>query len=390
LAEKKNLGVHTELVSDGLVSLMKNGVINNSHKILNKGKSIASFCMGKRSTYEFIHDNPSIEMKRIDYTNDPMVIARNDNMTAINSALQIDLTGQASAESIGKTFYSGIGGQADFMRGAVLAKGGKAILTLQATAENGNVTRIVPFLSEGGGVTLNRGDIHYVVTEYGIAYLHGKSIRERVMQLISIAHPKFRGDLIKQAKTHNLIYKDQAFIPGKKGEYPEHLEAWKTTKKGLEILIRPVKISDEPLLKEFFYDLSDQSLYRRFMSVRQDIPHSRLQEFCIVDFTQEMVIVAIIKKGVVEQIVGVAQYGIDKVSHTAEAAFVVKDDYQNRGIGTALLTRLTYLAKSSGLLGFTAEVLFENRGMYRLFKKMFPNLERNLINGVYELRMPFQ
>ncbi|MFX0171369.1 MAG: GNAT family N-acetyltransferase [Candidatus Hodarchaeota archaeon] len=389
LNEKNNLGVHTELVSDGLVSLMKKGVINNSHKILNKGKSIASFCMGKRSTYEFIHDNPSIELKRIDYTNDPLVIAQNDNMTAINSALQIDLTGQATAESIGKTFYSGIGGQADFMRGAILAKGGKTILTLQSTAENGNVTRIVPFLSEGGGVTLNRGDVHYVVTEYGIAYLHGKSIRERVMQLISIAHPKFRGDLIKQAKTHNLIYKDQAFIPGKKGEYPEHLETWKTTKKGLEILIRPVKISDEPLLKEFFYDLSDQSLYQRFMSVRQDIPHSRLQEFCIVDFTQEMVIVAIIKKGVVEQVVGVAQYGIDKVSHTAEAAFVVKDDYQNRGIGTALLTRLTYLAKSSGLLGFTADVLFENRGMHQLFKKMFPNLERNLINGVYELRMPF-
>lgn len=390
LTERKNLGVHTELVSDGLVNLMKKGVINNSKKVLNKGKSIASFCMGKRETYEFIHDNPSIEMRRIDYTNDPMVIARNDNMTAINSALQIDLTGQATAESIGKTFYSGIGGQADFMRGAVLAKGGKTILTLQSTAENGNVSRVVPFLSEGGGVTLNRGDIRYVVTEYGIAYLHGKNIRERVMQLISIAHPKFRPVLIKQAKALNLIYKDQAFVPGKKGEYPEHLEFWRTTKKGLEILIRPVKISDEPLLKEFFYDLSDQSLYRRFISVRKDIPHSRLQEFCIVDFTREMVIVAVLKKGVVEKVVGVAQYGIDQVSHTAEAAFVVKDDYQNQGIGIALITRLTFLAKSAGLLGFTAEVLFENKGMLHLFRKIFPNLERNLMDGVYELRMPFE
>ncbi|MFX0181799.1 MAG: GNAT family N-acetyltransferase [Candidatus Hodarchaeota archaeon] len=390
LTERKNLGVHTELVSDGLVSLMKKGVINNSKKVLNKGKSIASFCMGKNDTYEFIHDNPSIELRRIDYTNDPMVIARNNNMTAINSALQIDLTGQATAESIGKIFYSGIGGQADFMRGAVLAKGGKTILTLQSTAENGNVSRIVPFLSEGGGVTLNRGDIRYVVTEYGIAYLHGKNIRERAMQLISIAHPKFRPALIKQAKTLNLIYKDQAFVPGKKGEYPEHLEVWRTTRKGLEILIRPVKISDEPLLKECFYDLSDQSLYRRFISVRKDIPHSRLQEFCIVDFTREMVIVAVLKKGVVEKIIGVAQYGIDQVSHTAEAAFVVRDDYHNQGIGTALVTRLTFLAKSAGLLGFTAEVLFENKGMLHLFKKIFPNLERNLIDGVYELRIPFE
>ncbi|MHA2248443.1 MAG: acetyl-CoA hydrolase/transferase family protein, partial [Candidatus Hodarchaeales archaeon] len=291
LSEKKDLGVHTELISDGLVDLMKNGVINNSRKSINPDKSVASFCMASNQTYEFIHDNPSIEFKRIEYTNNPLVIAKHDNMTAINSALQVDLTGQASAESIGKTFYSGIGGQADFMRGAVLAKGGKTILTLQSTAENGAISRIVPFLSEGAGVTLNRGDIHYLVTEFGIAYLHGKNIRERVMQLISITHPKFRPWLIKEAKKANLIYKDQAFIPGKKGEYPEHLEVWRTTKKGHEVLLRAVKISDEPLLKDFFYDLSDQSLYRRFMSVRKHIPHSRLQDFCIIDFSNEMVIV---------------------------------------------------------------------------------------------------
>ncbi|MHA1214749.1 MAG: GNAT family N-acetyltransferase [Candidatus Hodarchaeales archaeon] len=390
LSEKHDLGVHTELIGDGLVNLMKEGVITNTKKSLNRGKSVASFCMGSKDTYQFIHDNPSIEFKVIDYTNNPLVIARHDNMTAINSALQIDLTGQASAESIGKTFYSGIGGQADFMRGAVLAKGGKTILTIQSTAENGTVSRIVPFLSEGAGVTLNRGDIHYVVTEYGIAYLHGKNIRERTMQLISIAHPRFRPWLIKKAKEFNLIFKDQAFIPGKRGEYPEHLETWRTTKKGLEILLRPVKISDEPLLKDFFYDLSDQSLYRRFMSVRKDIPHQRLQEFCIIDFTKEMVIVAVIKHSeVLEEIVGVAQYGIDTNTHTAEAAFVVKDNYQNKGIGTELMSYLTYLAKTSGLLGFTAEVLVENRGMLYLFEKHFPNLEKRISDGVYELRMPF-
>jgi acyl-CoA hydrolase len=144
-------------------------------------------------------------------------------MTAINSALEIDLTGQASAESLGKTFFSGIGGQADFMRGAVLARNGKTILALPSTANNETVSRIVPFLREGAGVTLNRGDIHYVVTEYGIAYLHGKNVRERAMALIAIAHPKFRPWLIQEAKKLNLIYKDQAFIPGKRGEYPEDI-----------------------------------------------------------------------------------------------------------------------------------------------------------------------
>ncbi|MHA1946073.1 MAG: GNAT family N-acetyltransferase [Candidatus Hodarchaeales archaeon] len=390
LTDKKHLGVHTELVSDGLVKLMDHGVIDNSKKTLNIGKSVASFCMGKQSTYDYIHDNPSIEFKRIEYTNNPLVIARNENMTAINSALQIDLTGQASSESIGKVFYSGIGGQADFMRGAILAKGGKSILAVQSTADQGKTSRIVPFLSEGAGVTLNRGDIHYVVTEYGIAYLHGKNIRERAMQLISIAHPRFQSWLIREAKKDNLIYKDQAFIPGKKGEYPEHLETWRTTSRGLEIQLRPAKISDEPLLKDFFYDLSDQSLYRRFMSVRKDIPHSRLQEFAVIDFSQEMVIVAIVNKGPQrEEIVGVGQYGIDKISHTAEAAFAVRDDYHRKGLGTELLKYLTFLAKSVGLLGFTAEVLFENRGMLLLFEKLFPKLDKHLTEGVFELRMAF-
>lgn len=390
LIDKKHLGVHTELVSDGLVKLMEQGVIDNSKKTLNIGKSIASFCMGKQSTYSFIHDNPSIEFKRIEYTNNPLVIAQNDNMTAINSALQLDLTGQASSESIGKTFYSGIGGQADFMRGAILAKGGKSILAIQSTADQGKTSRIVPFLSEGAGVTLNRGDIHYVVTEYGIAYLHGKNIRERAMQLISIAHPRFRSWLIKEAKKDNLIYKDQSYIPGKKGEYPEHLEVWRTTSRGIEVLLRPVKISDEPLLKDFFYDLSDQSLYRRFMSVRKHIPHSRLQEFSVIDFSNEMVIVATIKKSHHgEEIIGVGQYGIDKTSHTAEAAFAVRDDYHRKGLGTELLKYITFLAKSAGLLGFTAEVLFENRGMVVLFEKLFPNLDKHLNEGIFELRMSF-
>jgi len=391
LIEKKHLGAHTELLSDGLVNLMKQGVVDNKRKSLNRGKTIATFCMGYKETYEYLHDNPAIEFRTVDYTNNPLVIARHENMTAINSALEIDLSGQATAESLGKVFYSGIGGQADFMRGSVLAKNGKTILTLQSTAENGTISRIVPFLKEGAGVTLNRGDIHYVVTEYGIAYLHGKNIRERAMELISIAHPKFRPELIRAAKNLNLIYKDQAFILGKRGEYPEELETYRTTKTGLEIFLRPVKISDEPLLKDFFYSLSDQSLYRRFLSMRTDKPHERLQEFVIIDYTKELVILAILHEHKAkEEIIGVGQYAINENTHTAEVAFVVRDDYQNQGIGKELLTYLTQLAMRQGLLGFTAEVLFENQPMLHLFEKMGFDIERRSSAGVYELKLVFR
>ena len=389
-SEKKHLGVHTELFTDGVMELMKKGVIDNSRKSRNRGKTVATFCMGHRKTYEFIHDHPSIEFRNIDYTNSPLIIAQQKNMTAINSALEIDLTGQATAESLGKTFYSGIGGQADFMRGAVLAPGGKSILAIQSTAEWGKVSRIVPFLREGAGVTLIRGDIHYVVTEYGIAYLLGKNIRERAMALISIAHPDFRLWLIEQAKEANLIYRDQAYIPGARGEYPEHLEIYRTTAKGLQLFLRPVKISDEPLLKDFFYSLSDQSFYRRFISFRQDMPHERLQEFVIIDHTKEMFILACIQEGEKEKVVGIGQYFINPKTNLAEVAQATRDDHQGQGIGMELLTYLTYLAKRDGLLGFTAEVLMENRPMLRLFEKMGFDIRRQNEQGVYELTMTFR
>ncbi len=311
-------------------------------------------------------------------------------MVAINSALEIDLTGQASAESLGKVFYSGIGGQADFMRGAVLAPGGRTILALPSTAGNDEYSRIQPLIQEGAGVTLNRGDVHYVVTEYGIAYLHGKNIRERAMELIAIAHPKFRPWLIEEAKKDKLIYKDQAFIPGKAGEYPGELELYRTTKSGMNILLRPVKMSDEPLIKDLFYSLSDKSLYRRFISARQDMPHDRLQEFVIIDYTKAMVILAVTQDGDKELPTGLGQYSINPGTHTAEVAFVVRDDHQDNGIGTELLTYLTLLAKRQGLRGFTAEVLAENRPMLHVFSKMGFETEKELSSGIYELSMSFK
>ena len=346
--------------------------------------------MGKKETYDFIDDNSSVEFRTIDYTNNPLVIAQNKRMTAINSALEVDLTGQATAESIGKVFYSGIGGQADFMRGAVFAQGGKTILALPSTADDGSASRIVPFLKEGAGVTLTRGDIHYVVTEYGIAYLHGKSIRERAMDLITIAHPKFRPWLVEEARRLSLIFKDQAFIGGMKGEYPEELEACRTTRTGLEVLLRPVKISDEPMLKDFFYSLSDESMYQRFISVRRDIPHEILQNFVVIDYSKRMMILAVLGESGKETIAGIGQYSLNRDMHTADIALAVRDQYQNQGLGPELITYLTYLAKNKGLLGFTAEVLVGNEPVFRLFDRMGFEVQKSNELGVYELRLFFK
>ena len=390
LVDKKDLGVHTELLSDGIVNLMKKGVVTNRKKTHNPGKTVASFCMGSRETYDFLDENPAVEFKRIDYTNHPLIIARNHLMTAINSAMEVDLTGQATAESLGGTFYSGIGGQADFMRGAVLAPGGKTILALPSTALNESVSRIVPTLQEGAGVTLNRGDVRYVVTEYGIAYLHGKNIRERAMDLIAIAHPKFRPWLMETARKKALIYKDQVFIPGEKGMYPEELEIYRTTGKGLNLFLRPAKITDESLLKDFFYDLSEASLYKRFFSVRTDMPHKRLQDFVAVDYSKKMEILATIRENEKEIVIGLGQYELNSDMHSAEVALVVRDKFQGQGVGRELLSYLIYLAKRQGLLGFSGDVLLENRAMVRLFEKMGFDTEKRSEEGVYEMRMWFR
>jgi RimJ/RimL family protein N-acetyltransferase len=209
------------------------------------------------------------------------------------------------------------------------------------------------------------------------------------MELISIAHPKFRGELIQTAKKLKLIYKDQAFIPGKAGEYPRELETYRTTKQSLEICLRPVKMTDEPLLKDLFYALSDNSMYRRFISRRKDMPHERLQEFVIIDYSREVGIVATIKQAEKEIIIGLGQYNLNYNTHTAEVAFVVRDDYQNKGVGSELLSYLTLLAKKQGLLGFTAEVLVENRPMYHLFEKMGFFMDKRTEDQVYELKMAF-
>ena len=205
LTEKKALGIHSEMFSDGVVDLVEKGIITNEMKTLHPGKLIAGFVLGTRRLYNFIHNNPSIEFHPQEYVNDPFVIAKNKKMVAINSAIEVDITGQVCSDSIGPKIYSGFGGQLDFIRGAARSEGGKPIIALPSTTKNDKISRIVPQLKPGAGVITGRGDVHYVVTEYGVAQLHGKPIRQRVHELIKIAHPDFREELLKYAKENKYI-----------------------------------------------------------------------------------------------------------------------------------------------------------------------------------------
>jgi acyl-CoA hydrolase len=210
LGDKRDLGIHTEMVSDGVIDLMESGVINGERKTLHRGKAVLSFVLGTRRLFDYIHENPAFEFRLLSYTNDPFVVAQNDRMVAINGALQVDLTGQVCADSIGTRPYSGFGGQIDFIRGAARSKGGVPIIALPSTARGDTVSRIVPVLEPGAGVVTSRADVHYVVTEHGIAYLHGKTLRERAEALIAIADPRFRAELEDFAvRAHYLEHKPE-------------------------------------------------------------------------------------------------------------------------------------------------------------------------------------
>jgi len=205
LKGRRDLGIHTEMVSDGVMEAIEAGIITGAKKTFHPYKVVLTFLLGSKKLYDFVDNNPIFEAHPTDYTNHPFNVSRNDNMIAINSAIEVDITGQVCSDSIGTYIYSGFGGQVDFIRGAAHSKGGKPIIALPSAAKDGELSRIVPFLQKGAGVVTTRADVKYVVTEYGVAYLHGKNLQERTKALINIAHPKFRPDLIKEAKGRNLL-----------------------------------------------------------------------------------------------------------------------------------------------------------------------------------------
>lgn len=385
LGDRHDLGVHTEMFSDGVKKLVERGVITGRAKTLLPGKIVTSFIMGTRDLYEWSHENPLVEMRPSQFTNDPFTIARNDRMIAINSALGVDLTGQVAADTLLGRFFSGIGGQVDFIRGASRSRGGKPIIALPSTAKNGTVSRIRPVFEEGAGVVTSRGDVHYVVTEYGVADLWGKNIRQRALALIEIAHPAFRAELMAAAKGRKYVLVDQA-VPRR--EYPWEEARVEDLRTGEKVLVRPARLSDEEPLRDLFYRLTDESTYQRFLGYKRFHPHDEMQKLVDLDYQANMAFVAE-TPGDQPRLVAMCRYDVDMATNLADIAFVVQDDWQGKGVGTVLMRRMTDVARHRGLAGFSADVLTTNHGMLGIFHKsgLFVHTERE--GNVYHLTATF-
>lgn len=384
LTERNDLGVHTEMMSDGVMELVQRGVITGRRKSLLPGKHVTSFLLGSRALYEWVHDNPSVEMRSSAFTNDPFTIARNEKMIAINAALSVDLTGQVAADTLMGRFFSGIGGQVDFIRGSARSPGGKPVIALRSTAKDGTVSRIQPVLEEGAAVVTSRGDVHYVVTEYGVADLWGRDIRQRALALIEVAHPDHRADLLDAAKKRHYVFPDQL---APRGDVPWAEARAVRLPSGAQLRVRPVRMSDEEALQDLFYQLSDQSTYRRFMSFKKDHPHQEMQELVNLDYEQSVGFVAVDAE---DQIVGMARYDIDPKNNLGDIAFVVRDEWQGKGVGKVLMQRMAEVGRARGLAGFLADVLVENKAMMALLQRSGLKLVIDLRGGVYHVVARFE
>jgi acyl-CoA hydrolase/GNAT superfamily N-acetyltransferase len=384
LAGKRDLGLHSEMISDGVVDLIESGVINGRRKTIHPGKAVTSFCLGTRRLYDFVHDNPAFAFLPTEYVNDPVVIARNSRMISINSALQVDLTGQVCADSIGSRFYSGIGGQVDFIRGAARSPGGRSILALPSTAKGGTVSRIVATLTEGAGVVTTRGDVHTIVTEYGVAEMKGRTVRERALSLISIAHPSFRSQLLEAARQRRFVPPSQEAWPAGGRPYPVELES-RSTFKGSEIRFRPIRPADERLLRDFYYS-------RTQGSARAQNPPGpeQIRSDCQVDYDRRLAIVGLAGEDREERMVAVARSDLDPATGLAELSFRVHEDLQGRGVGTWLFERILEAARARGAQGFTAQVPPSNIRMLHIFQRSGLEVTSSLEGGVIRVTMRFR
>ena len=378
---KKDLGIHTQMITDGLLPLFEKNVITNKKKTLLPGRVVSSLCMGSEKIYRYVDNNPAFYFRSSEFVNDPTVIARNDNLISISSALEVDLTGQVCSDSMGYLFYSGIGDQVDFLRGSSMSKGGFSIIALPSTARNGTVSRIVSHLSEGAGVATTRGDVNFVITEYGIAELKGKGIYQRVMELAQIAHPKFREELIEVAKKHHYIFADQ--LPPTTEDLL-FLEGYKNTlklKNGKIVEFRPLLPSDEFAYRNFFYSLQEKTIYMRFFYKMRTFSHEVVQkQWSSVDYHKNMSIIGRVQKGGHKEIMAIGSYAADD-DNRAEVAFVVREDFQGMGIATYLIEILERIAKENHYTSFSASVLRENAVMVHVFKKRYPNAKVSVNSG---------
>lgn len=390
LHSHKDIGIHSEMISDGIMDLMKMGVITNRFKTFHPGKIVTSFCMGTQKLYDFVHNNPHVEFYPSSYVNKPTNIAKNDNMVSINSALQVDLSGQVVADSIGQKFYSGIGGQVDFVSGSSKSKNGKAIIALPSTARGGEVSRIVANIDAGSGVVTSRGHVQYVVTEFGIASLKGKSVRERALELIRVAHPKFREELLLQIR-------QQYWVPNYQKQYPTdipelgHMQLKPVEIHGERFYMRPLNPADERRLQEFFYSHTKETIRMRYNYNPGAMTREKSCDLVSVNQNKDIALTIVRQEGSRVRIEAVGRYYLYPEQNSCEVAFVTRENNQGKGMAKRLLHEMLVIAEMRGLDKVFALVKRDNQAMISVFEqfkftRVFSN-EPGEIELVYDVKL---
>jgi acyl-CoA hydrolase/GNAT superfamily N-acetyltransferase len=387
LSDRQNLGIHSDVITDPIVDLIEKGVVTGQAKGIHQGQVVTSYCLGTRRLYNLIDQNPQFAFYPIEYVCNPAVLASNRQLVSVSQAFAIDLTGQVCADQFQGEFYSGISTQPDFLRGAAQSPGGKPIICLASTTDDGQESRIRSLLKMGEGVTIARSDVHYVITEYGCAYLFGKSIRERALALIEIAHPHFRSTLLEEAKRLGYVRPDQKLQS--RSAYPVQEEREILLKNGVKLLIRPSKASDVRGLQDLFYRLSAEDIYTRFFQDLRFLPIPAAEHLCNVDYESEMAFLAVVGERENETVVASACYFLNPTTNLAEAAYMIHPQWQGLGLGRILQQRMIDYAQPRGLRGFTLEILTTNDKMIKLAKSGSDKVSIERSGGAYEVVMLF-
>lgn len=388
LSDRRDLGVHSEMFTDSLIDLVESGVVNNATKKVYRGKSLATFCLGTRRLYDYVDYNPLFEFHPSDVVLDPSFIASHEKMVTVNVALQVDLRGQIRQGSLGWTAFEGSGGEPDFMRGAGLAKRGRSIVCMWSTDPSGKST-IVPGFGPRAAVIMNRGDVHYVVTEYGAAYLGGKSLRERTLALIEVAHPDHREALMGKARELGYVYPDQVYFRAASPQLRERIRTDRVFKGDLKAHIRAIRPSDEAMLRDLFYHLSQRSVYFRYFSPRRSMPHDNLQEYVNLDQDKGISLVVTTGPRETRRMIAEGRFVLTEEDPFPDAALMVDENYQKRGIGSFLLRYLIDLARERGIEGFRADVLASNDPIIKIINRLPYKLHRSYEDRVVSIRFRF-
>jgi len=367
LYDRVDLGIHSDVITDGVLELIARGVVNGRRKSIHRDRVVTSYCLGTRKLYDSIHHNPMFEFRPIEYVCDPAVVASNHRMVSVTQAFAIDLSGQVCIDQLEGEFYGGVSTQPDFLRGAARSRGGKPIICLRSTSEDGSHSLIRPQLLQGEGVGVPRADVHYMITEYGVAYLFGKSIRERAISLIEIAHPTFRPALLDEAK--RLGYLPAAQTIKNLKEYAIREERRIRLKNGREVNIRPARGSDVEKLQELFHAMSERDVYTRFFRRLTSLNFLDAASLCNVNFVDEVAFLAVAGEREQEEIVGSSCYFLNPTTNIAEVAYMVAQEWQGSGLGKALQQRMAEHARHRGVRGFKAEILRNNAPMIALAQR---------------------